>query len=639
MTTSTGPVYFFDQPTKQRGKTKGRRSNLDLKKDTTGEVSQTLNKDQSELPQLLSGETQKEDGPEISSSVFSLKEQDVMEAYKHRAPQLLSELAHVLSEHNWSDEGRLPHGLVNILHYTWQELTAGAQQLPASQHTERSKSRPSSNIDLPQRQQPLPTSSKPERALPKPGVGTGGRVKKRKSRSRQDRCATSLSSPFSTRAILTKTASYPNIRVSSQPNRSLLLRHYGDPKPKKTDKSKNSKSRLGALVTGFPPLPVIPEILPPDSRKKLHYRINDGSSTIYYSSGSVAVCQSRCSQPPGGFCSNVFSDSSPPVIIATITALGHGTVIHPRSSSAISAAWDQHGGLVFDQRGQVTKEWSWTKEFSKKIAIEISDKISLNLISGTSAILDFKCNNELVQLPVTALPRSNTADKMPFLHTNANFCSDTAYDLVYNPPAIVRTDNNLTMSDVPMRLRRLDRPGDNESVWRKEGRALRELRKIQMRVQHILQSWMDFYCIAIGIKCPDKLRMPDVPPRSRLKGEVQSAALPSLNLPETHPGPVPPPQGKEEGLRRYLSSAPTPRPKNRESPGNLVRSPKKKRSKEEKNPITLIGSVQYQGNIKTDRILLPVDPDDQPACVPYPADLLPSLSSALTHCPVLLRAA
>ncbi|XP_055078188.1 uncharacterized protein C3orf20-like [Periophthalmus magnuspinnatus] len=463
-------------------------------------------------------------------------------------------------QHKWSAEGRLPHGLVNILHYTWQELTAGARLLPATQHLEKHrKSLASSNIDLSPR--PLSTNQK---------------------------------------------------RVSSsEPKRPILLRHYGNPQPQHRDKSEKTKAHPAILLNG---LPQIPDMQLSDTQKnqqKLHYQISDGSSIIYYPSGCMAVCQSCSGQPPGGFYSNVFSDSDPPMIIATITASGHGTVMHPHSS-AVSAVWDQEGGLIFDHRGCVTKEWSWSTVFSKRrIVIWISDEISLDLFSGSSAMLNFKCDNEL---------------------SNTPFSSDTAQDLLRAHSPYLCTDNNGTC-DIPQMVRAVDRPEEAVSVWRREGRATRELRKIQERVQCILESWLDFYCMAIGIKCPNMQRMPDVPPRSRLKREVQSAALPSLNSPErTNPEPTP---TQEEGLHGQRSA---PGPKNHNKALKRYSSPQKKRTKEE-SPVTWIGPVQFYGSIKRESVILPVDPDQQASCVSYPIQLPFTSFAPLTHCPVLLRAA
>lgn len=69
------------------------------------------------------GRRKADDEPDASSSL-NLK--DAMEAYKRAAPQLLNDLARLLSQRKWSEERRIPHGTVNILNYSWHELTAGA---------------------------------------------------------------------------------------------------------------------------------------------------------------------------------------------------------------------------------------------------------------------------------------------------------------------------------------------------------------------------------------------------------------------------------------------------------------------------------------------------------------------------------
>ncbi|XP_055011851.1 uncharacterized protein C3orf20-like [Boleophthalmus pectinirostris] len=249
-------------------------------------------------------------------------------------------------------------------------------------------------------------------------------------------------------------------------------------------------------------------------------------------------------------------------------------------------------------------------------------------------MLNFKCDNELVQLPITALSNSNAAKTMFYLQSNTPFTSDTAQDLLRAHCPYLCTDIN-EMRDAPQMVRAVERPEEAVSVWRREGRATRELKKIQQRVQCILESWMDFYCMAIGIKCPNMQRMPDVPPRSRLKREVQSAALPSLNSPE-RTNHEPAPTQEEEALHGHRSAAPGP--KNHNVALKLLSCPQKKCTKEEP-PITWIGPVQFYGNIKRESVILPVDPDQQATCASYPVQLPFTPSAPLTHCPVQLRAA
>lgn len=49
-----------------------------------------------------------------------------MDAYRRAAPHLLNELAHLLSLHKWSEQDCIPRGIVNILNYSWHDLTLGA---------------------------------------------------------------------------------------------------------------------------------------------------------------------------------------------------------------------------------------------------------------------------------------------------------------------------------------------------------------------------------------------------------------------------------------------------------------------------------------------------------------------------------
>lgn len=645
-------MYFFDQPTRLKKK-RVRRSTLDLI-GPNEEDATTDSKDQSDEPKELSGEVKEEDKPETSAAVFSLKDQNMMDMYRRTAPQLLCELAHVLSQHKWSDEGRTPHGLVNILSYTWQELTAGAR-LHTSQHTDKQTT--SQSMDLTPR--PLSANQKREReAAPsevKPQLGSKVRMKKRKSRSckadssacisfsilnqssKDQDCIIYHQETPSTEDIHTFTWAVKRLQSVKSPLKAqtveqdlLLLRHYGDTqsKPKNTPRP----------ITLFSCIPRIPEVkMLGSQRQKLHYRINDGSSFIYYPSGCVAVCQSFSGLPCGGFYTNVFTESESPVIIATITVFGRGTVKH-RHSSAISAVWDQEGGLIFD-KGNITKEWSWHSGYpKKKIVIQVSDTISLDLFSNNCDMLNFRCDNELVQLPLHAVTNSNTTNKMPYLQSNIRFISDIAQELLPAPSPCIdnislpETRMSMCSRDVQWMVKDLDRPEEAPSLWRREGRAVRELRKIQQRAQCTLDTWMDFYCVAIGIRCPDMQRMPDVPPRSRLKREVQSAALPSLNSPETV-------QLQDNGpQQRYLSA---PGQRQQESSPKISRlqtfaTPQKKQTKEE-CPITQIGPLQFYGIITRESVILPEDPDQQTTCVPYALPFTPI--APVTQCPVLLRAA
>lgn len=56
-----------------------------------------------------------------------------MDAYKRAAPQLLNELAGLLSQNK--SVIYLPRGIINILNYSWQDLTSGLMPLKGPEPT------------------------------------------------------------------------------------------------------------------------------------------------------------------------------------------------------------------------------------------------------------------------------------------------------------------------------------------------------------------------------------------------------------------------------------------------------------------------------------------------------------------------
>lgn len=102
-----------------------------------------------ELTQRLSGESCGDVKPDTSPAVgAALNIKDPMDAYKRAAPRLLNELARLLSQHKWTEKGCIPHGVVNILNYSWHDLTAGAVHLISPEQADkRGKSKGSLKLD------------------------------------------------------------------------------------------------------------------------------------------------------------------------------------------------------------------------------------------------------------------------------------------------------------------------------------------------------------------------------------------------------------------------------------------------------------------------------------------------------------
>ncbi|KAK2842472.1 hypothetical protein Q5P01_012672 [Channa striata] len=665
-----GPVYFFDQPKRQIKRARSNMLYFSAPQETSppeetisDQEAEDKDGDEDELPDRLAGDLCEDGEPETSPGVGAAP--DPTDAYRREAPRLLNQVAEILSQHEWTVGRGVPHGIVNILTYTWKDLTAGA--LEGKRGEQKKVDDSDFGVSASEKKETGKISSgvvgKSER---KPQISSKPRVKKHKPKAKiaapdsttisfsissnickgpgwivQPTCDESQQIRLCQWVVerLHTARNLEKLRAAVQnQNRPIILRYYGGSKAKPKDKRIKWKVQPSGLVFGIPQIPEVKE--PDPAEQKLLYRINDGSTLIYYPSGCMAVCQSYSGLPCGGFYTNVFSDSEYPTVLATITAFGHGAVTHPHSS-ALTAAWDQDGGFRFDHSGNITKEWRWKADDSMrgKIVMQLSDLISVRLFSGTSGMLSFRCNNESVQLPLSVLSNVSPPKETPCLLTDEKFTSDAAQDLIQKskPPAESKT-NLIRTQGVLQMAREMERPEVPSAQWRRGGQAGRELKKLQRRIRTTLDDWLAYYRAAVGIKCPDTKRMPDAPLRTRLKREVQSAALPSLNPPEpTDAKSVQPEDGSSEmqELRRHLPSQAEGSP---DSSTKLPRTPQKQ-GKEESN-FTQIGPLRINGNIPLESVIILKRLESPSSTVrrcPGPPLFTPS--TPLTVCPVLLRAA
>ncbi|XP_037109740.1 uncharacterized protein C3orf20-like isoform X1 [Syngnathus acus] len=368
-------------------------------------------------------------------------------------------------------------------------------------------------------------------------------------------------------------------RVLDQVPSSPILRHYVDAKA-----GMKSRSVLSAASEAAEPTP-----RRTPSLKKLHCRSTDGTSFIYYPSGNMAVCHSPSALPAGGFCTNVFADSHASAVLATVTAFGHGSASHPVSL----ALWDRHGGFMCDWEGNLKKEWCWkTDREQDKIVVKLAKGISLRLLSGTSAVLCFKCEDNKVQLPLSALPYSAKEAEAEQMFPEAS-------------------------------------AGTLSARWTKGCHGTGELTKMRKKVRDILDAWLDLYCSATGMKRSEK--KPKTP-RGKHKRRAHASAPPAKKSPERVHGK--PAKTKENAAAAKLESPGKKAP--REAPPK-TRVPAKN-TKE--HSMVQIGPLRILGNIKQELVILPDHPDLRLAALPrLPVRCRLAPSVPLTVCPLLLRAA
>ncbi|XP_077566723.1 uncharacterized protein C3orf20-like [Stigmatopora nigra] len=375
-----------------------------------------------------------------------------------------------------------------------------------------------------------------------------------------------------------KASKTPNLkpRVMDQVPSTPILRHYVDPKVGIKSKSvlcEPSTFNEEGTPQRIPPL------------KKLHCRITNGTSFVYYPSGNMAVCHSPSGLPTGGFYTNVFTDSHTPGILATVTMYGDGSASHP-VSSAVTALWDQHGGLMCDWEGKLKKEWSWKpgEEPPEKVLVKLSKGISLRLLSGTSALLCFKSDDNKVQIPLSAVPYSAKE---------------------VEPDQIVP-----------------ETEGTVFARWRKGCLVVGEITNLRLKVRDLMDAWLKYYRTATGIKRGEKKKSMSLKGKHKKRSKKSEPERASTKLGKN----------KEKGQEKQ---EPPAKKSNREAP-TKQRGPTKNNKE---HSMIQIGPLRIHGNIKQELVVLPDHPNSRLISLPrFPvhSQMVPSVP--LTVCPLLLRA-
>ncbi|XP_067113711.1 uncharacterized protein C3orf20 homolog [Osmerus mordax] len=112
---------------------------------------------------------------------------------------------------------------------------------------------------------------------------------------------------------------------------------------------------------------------------KLHYSLPDGTSYVYYPSGSVAVCQIPSTKTRGGIYTNIFGDSPNDNLLASFMPSGHGYVYHT---------------------GKPTTSW---------FAFLVNDVISLTFSKHFSMDVTFTALGESVTLKIKEKPLASSS--------------------------------------------------------------------------------------------------------------------------------------------------------------------------------------------------------------------------------------
>ncbi|XP_037369747.1 uncharacterized protein C3orf20-like isoform X2 [Talpa occidentalis] len=584
-----GPIYFFDQmkPKRKRWeKTKHEDCIPHLKYRLRHEYSHTENTKSKELEALSTITIPEENyeshssgispfysvskfSPHLKSAKICLQKR-LLEEYKLTASEILNELAEILQkyvEYNIT----FPVGIVNLINYSWSELTEGAYKCETKaprlkKHSILQKESTSMPIaDLKEYQ--VPSSSMEEyhkenklvqtkhvsvlvKQIPNSQTSQNSSIPAVIRFSLRSKICLEngwiFQHPYSPSEILkwktvfdvaVKRLQVAIIQIKKEEaklkkkgfNKPLILHHYNDFEDtmKVGSNSPATPCFWLELLKRKPQLPTIKEVDP--AEKKFHYSLVDGSSLTYYPSGRLAVCQSYSALPWGGMYTNIFSDFEKPVILGTFTPFGCGSISFPKSQ--ISMMFNRDGGIVFSKKGDVVKEWMWPSKgklndpveiwVNKFITVKISGLLAITLVykwhlqSLKLSLAPVKCKSFPPRLPEPLFPDVNSITKEV-----KELCDN--YKIKYKQvKSTIQDKDPLTLTD-PEATGSFDTVVDISPMH--DIASLIKLRKLQRKVKHILLHWLDHYRFAMGIELMHICKMPKFLQKVVRKQKVKQSA-------------------------------------------------------------------------------------------------------------------
>ncbi|XP_028669314.2 uncharacterized protein C3orf20-like [Erpetoichthys calabaricus] len=300
--------------------------------------------------------------------------------------------------------------------------------------------------------------------------------------------------------------------------------------------------------------------------KKLHYRVNDGSSVIYYPTGYIAVSQSHSGLPCGGVYTNVFSNSPEPSVLATFTPFGHGSICHLNSNTTALVV-DEEGGMMTEEDGTIKKQWKWIQgvKLNEPILIQVNEFIVIRIAGVNTASLSYRWQQEAVHVSLSSLQNAKPlhSNELGLILTDVKLSSKTGRELSKtNKQKIMEKEARRKFMEKKMTIaeskisdlvKTLEIPEDDFSHL--QGlKYFQELKKLQRKVKNILDDWMEHYRIATGISSPDIQKMSNTPQMIQAIRKTQSAALPTLGVAEEEEEETGKCTSHDEGFSRFLSA-------------------------------------------------------------------------------------
>ncbi|KAI8508215.1 hypothetical protein Bbelb_144550 [Branchiostoma belcheri] len=317
-------------------------------------------------------------------------------------------------------------------------------------------------------------------------------------------------------------------------DKPLIIRYYGDTKREamlKYKKQPPPSQKPGARVMSPPKIPRMDSPVE-QGRLKLMRQLPDGSCSVFYPSGRVAISISPPTKPGQlGLYTNVYADNLQGTMLASFTPSGHGCCYHPNGVPRY--VMSPEGGMLMEPDGTISKQWSWPKvgKLPVTVNVQVTELLLLRCTNLSSVVLHFACQKETAKFNVglhtgAVQPK---LEEMGYLKTEGPFISQAAKESV--KPSKKKDKDRLRRGFIKPKEKRvsqqiaeltkiLELPGDKDEFF---SQAEKDLVRLQRKVKNLIDDWMEHYRIAMHIKSPHLATLSHRPGKQSARRTIQSA--------------------------------------------------------------------------------------------------------------------
>ncbi|XP_066284368.1 uncharacterized protein [Branchiostoma lanceolatum] len=316
-------------------------------------------------------------------------------------------------------------------------------------------------------------------------------------------------------------------------DKPLVIRFYGDTKREamlKYKKQPPPSQKPGARVMSPPKIPRMDSPVE-QGRLKLMRQLPDGSCSVFYPSGRVAISISPPTKPGQlGLYTNVYADNLQGTMLASFTPSGHGCCYHPNGVPRF--VMSPEGGTLMEPDGTISKQWSWPKigKLPVTVNVQVTELLVLRCTNLSSVVLHFACQKETAKFNVGlhAGAVQPKVEEMGYLKTEGPFISQAAKESVKPKKkekdrlrrGFVKPKEKRVSQQMAELTKILELPGDKDEFF---SQAEKDLVRLQRKVKNLIDDWMEHYRIAMHIRSPHLATLSHRPGKQSARRTVQSA--------------------------------------------------------------------------------------------------------------------